>query len=192
MGCTFRFFCGGMCGCRGWREFGNGRTPALCGLRPRYRHCGDLVSQSRTIGVEFGSPYNDQRHPLVSRDNRSCTAQARRTAFRESLAHPVSESAAPIFAEGRSRPPPAVAKAPSPQHTEYPVDKLFVRRPEDGESTVQSAINDLNVFHSASTLRVREALDAQVEFQVGQPYPRHQLSEKTLVISMIRAPSAQI
>jgi hypothetical protein len=74
--------------------------------------------------------------------------------------------------------------------------KLFVRRLEDGQSTVQSAINDLNVFHSASTLRVREALDAQVEFQVefqvGQPYPRQQFSAKTLVISMIRAPSAQI
>src|ERR1700730_17656704 len=31
MGCTFRFFCGGMCGCRGWSEFGGGTTPAPCG-----------------------------------------------------------------------------------------------------------------------------------------------------------------
>ncbi len=28
----------------------------LCHWVSGYRHCGDLVSQSRTIGVEFGSP----------------------------------------------------------------------------------------------------------------------------------------
>src|SRR5216684_4525501 len=32
MGCTFRFFCGGRCGCRGWREFR--RRNNACALWP--------------------------------------------------------------------------------------------------------------------------------------------------------------
>jgi len=47
--------------------------------------------------------------------------------------------------------------------------KLFLRRLEDAERTVQSSINNLNVFHSASRLSVREALNAEVQFEVDEP-----------------------
>jgi len=47
--------------------------------------------------------------------------------------------------------------------------KLFLRRLEDAESTVQSSINNLNVFHSASRLSVREAFNAEGQFEVDQP-----------------------
>lgn len=47
--------------------------------------------------------------------------------------------------------------------------KLFLRRLEDAESTVQSSINNLNGFSFRLPLRVRKAFNAEVQFQVDQP-----------------------